>query len=63
MTTAEITQQEIEYWTEEVSISMSRSEWQYIQIQLWLRGSDRRLKHEKRDSNRKYSKRIGNAIK
>lgn len=63
MTTAEITNQEIEYWTEEVSISMSRSEWQYIQIQLLLRGTDKRLKQKKRDANSKYSKRIGNAIK
>jgi hypothetical protein len=63
MTVAETTQQQIDYWTQQVSISMSRSQWQFIQMQLLLRGTDRRLKQEKQDANWKYSKRIGNAIK
>lgn len=63
MTATIATKADIDYWTGDVSITMSRSEWQYVQIQLLLRSSDRRLKKEKREANRKYSNLIGNAIK
>ncbi|MEK9770113.1 MAG: hypothetical protein VW683_14455 [Betaproteobacteria bacterium] len=63
MSLTEVTQADVDYWTGEVSITMSRSEWQYVEIQLLLRGTDNRLKEVTRKANRKYSNRIGNAIK
>ena len=52
----------VEHWSEEISITMSRSEWQFIQIRLLIDGNDRRRNEDKARRLRRMSNRIRKLI-
>ena len=54
--------QAVAYFSEQVTITMSRSEWQSIAIQLRLRETDRRVRQETRDWLRWMRNRIWTTI-
>jgi len=55
-------EQAIAYFSEQVTITMSRSEWQAIALQLQLKATDRRVGQETRNWLRRMRNRIWTTI-